>query len=61
VPSSLYKLAFGFGLAGIVPASSLETRSVALTLKCFDYGFFVVHSWLLHPPETPSRLLPSVA
>lgn len=61
VPASLYKLGFAFGLACSVQASSVETPSVALSLQNSAIGFFVPQCWLLRSPETPSRLLLSVA
>jgi len=61
VPASLYKLGYAFGLAGSVPASSVGTPSVALPLQYSAIGFLLSSGWLLRPPETPSRLLPTVA
>lgn len=49
------------GLACIVQASSVGTPSVALSLQSFAIGFLLSSCWLLRPPETPSRLLPTVA
>lgn len=61
VPASLYKLAYRLGLACNVPASSVGTPSVTLSLKSFSIGFLLSPCWLLRPPETPSRLLASLA
>lgn len=61
VPASLYKLGFAFGLASSVHASSVGTPSVAHSLQNSAIGFFVPQCWLLRSPETPSRLLLSVA
>jgi hypothetical protein len=61
VPASLYKLAFGFGLACSVLAASVGTPSVAQSLQSSAIGFLLSSCWLLRSPETPSRLLPSVA
>lgn len=61
VPASLYKLGFAFGLACSVLASSVGTPSVAQSLQSSAIGFLLSSGWLLRPPETPSRLLPTVA
>jgi hypothetical protein len=61
VLASLYKLGFAFGLASNVLASSVETPSVAQSLQSSAIGFLLSTCWLLRSPETPARLLPSVA